>query len=121
MHHNKISSRSTSRRQQQLAALGHLAVLAFTLICLPCCQHGVEGATEYNRYLAHIFHKYGNGGTMSFEVSPTIKRLKSLKNVVKINSHKFVKKPKRKKLLKNVLCFILPLCLMYHNNNRKKN
>ncbi|XP_037935792.1 zinc transporter ZIP6 [Teleopsis dalmanni] len=26
-----------------------------------------ETATEYNRYLAHIFRKYGNGGTMTFE------------------------------------------------------
>lgn len=29
----------------------------------------VKSSTEYNRYLAHIFQKYGNGGTMSFEVS----------------------------------------------------
>ncbi|TMW47412.1 hypothetical protein DOY81_007510 [Sarcophaga bullata] len=27
----------------------------------------VEASTEYNRYLAHIFHKYGSGGSMSFE------------------------------------------------------
>lgn len=32
----------------------------------------VNAATEYNRYLAHIFHKYGNGGTMSFEVICTL-------------------------------------------------
>ena len=33
----------------------------------------VNASTEYNRYLGHIFKKYGNGGTMSFEVSKQIK------------------------------------------------
>ena len=37
--------------------------------CMLVNLKDVNAATEYNRYLAHIFHKYGNGGTMSFEVS----------------------------------------------------
>lgn len=46
-------------------------------ICLALAAFGmmnvnvVKASTEYNRYLAHIFHKYGTGGTMSFEVSLT--------------------------------------------------
>uniref|UniRef100_A0A1A9V5S0 Cathepsin propeptide inhibitor domain-containing protein n=1 Tax=Glossina austeni TaxID=7395 RepID=A0A1A9V5S0_GLOAU len=27
----------------------------------------IKASTEYNRYLAHIFQKYGDGGTMTFE------------------------------------------------------
>ncbi|XP_073839615.1 zinc/iron regulated transporter-related protein 71B [Musca autumnalis] len=40
-------------------------------ICVTCIAAmtitEVQAATEYNRYLAHLFQKYGNGGTMSFE------------------------------------------------------
>lgn len=41
-------------------------ILLFTA-CVTVTE--VKAATEYNRYLAHLFQKYGNGGTMSFEVS----------------------------------------------------
>ncbi|KAH8234889.1 hypothetical protein KR032_005111 [Drosophila birchii] len=38
-----------------------------TLLSL-CCSFGpTQASTEYNRYLAQIFQKYGNGGTINFE------------------------------------------------------
>ncbi|XP_017483217.1 PREDICTED: zinc transporter ZIP6 [Rhagoletis zephyria] len=37
-------------------------------VCILCGKLQLShAATEYNRYLAHIFQKYGTGGTISFE------------------------------------------------------
>lgn len=45
-------------------------IFAAIFICYLCGTiQQAHAATEYNRYLAHIFQKYGTGGTISFEVS----------------------------------------------------
>ncbi|XP_005183630.1 zinc transporter ZIP10 [Musca domestica] len=42
-------------------------MLFICVTCVAVTLTEVQAATEYNRYLAHLFQKYGNGGTMSFE------------------------------------------------------
>ncbi|XP_014098454.3 zinc transporter ZIP10 [Bactrocera oleae] len=43
-------------------------IFAAIFICYLCSTiQQTHAATEYNRYLAHIFQKYGTGGTISFE------------------------------------------------------
>jgi len=44
-------------------------VLVLNLICLGSLfLKTVPASTEYNKYVAQIFQKYGNGGTINFEV-----------------------------------------------------
>ncbi|XP_075163940.1 zinc/iron regulated transporter-related protein 71B [Haematobia irritans] len=43
------------------------ALLLAIITCMAMTRTQIQAATEYNRYLAHIFQKYGNGGTISFE------------------------------------------------------
>ncbi|XP_059217207.1 zinc transporter ZIP10 [Stomoxys calcitrans] len=47
--------------------LGYFAMLLLLITCMTVTITQSQAATEYNRYLAHIFQKYGNGGTISFE------------------------------------------------------
>ncbi|XP_011178623.2 zinc transporter ZIP6 [Zeugodacus cucurbitae] len=48
------------------SALAHIFGLIFVCFLCGTIQQS-HAATEYNRYLAHIFQKYGTGGTISFE------------------------------------------------------
>lgn len=48
------------------STLAHIFAAIF--VCYLCgTLQQAHAATEYNRYLAHIFQKYGTGGTISFE------------------------------------------------------
>lgn len=48
---------------------GYISTILLLTTCMSVTITESQAATEYNRYLAHIFQKYGNGGTMTFEVS----------------------------------------------------
>ncbi|XP_055855376.1 zinc transporter ZIP10 [Episyrphus balteatus] len=51
-----------------------MANLRLSIVSIVCCVlllsinfEQCNGSKKYNRYLAHLFNKYGSGGTMSFE------------------------------------------------------
>lgn len=46
----------------------NLIRVLFLLILSTFAINKCEASKKYNRYLAHIFNKYGSGGTMPFEV-----------------------------------------------------
>lgn len=52
-----------------MASFKVISVWCIFVTCVLVNIADIKASTEYNRYLAHIFQKYGNGGTMSFEVS----------------------------------------------------
>lgn len=49
-------------------AVNQVLLLISVLYLLGTFLGPVQTSTEYNRYLAQIFQKYGNGGTINFEV-----------------------------------------------------
>ncbi|XP_053953441.1 zinc transporter foi [Anastrepha ludens] len=51
-----------------MASTTRAQIFLVIFVCSLCGKTQLShAATEYNRYLAHIFHKYGTGGTISFE------------------------------------------------------
>lgn len=69
----KPQTTKTTFENKTMASFTLPHIFGVILVCLLCGTiQQSHAATEYSRYLAHIFQKYGTGGTISFEVSSKI-------------------------------------------------